>query len=60
MRTRKYGKLFRFAVAAAIIVIASGLIAYGWQKYEEGKHPDGAESYSLPNAFLDFAQAQQT
>lgn len=56
MRTRKYGKLFRFAVAAAIIVIASGLIAYGWQKYEEGKHPDGAESYSLPNAFLDFAQ----
>lgn len=56
MRTRKYGKLFRFAVAAAIIVIASGLIAYGWQKYEEEKHPDGAESYSLPNAFLDFAQ----
>ncbi len=57
MRTRKYGKLFRFAVAAAVIISASCLIAYGWQKYEEEKHPEGTEeNYSLPNAFLEFAQ----
>ncbi len=57
MRTRKYGKLFRFVITFAIIITASFLISYGWQRYEEEKYPEGTEeNYSLPNAFLDFAQ----
>ncbi|MGN0629518.1 MAG: GDSL-type esterase/lipase family protein [Oscillospiraceae bacterium] len=57
MRTRRYSKLIRFAIIAAVIVLASCLIAYGWQKYEEEKYPDGTDAnYSLPNAFLNFAQ----
>lgn len=57
MRTRKYTKLVRFAVIAAAIVLVSCLFAYGWQKYEEEKYPDGTNAnYSLPNAFLNFAQ----
>ena len=55
VRTKKYGKLIRLSVIIAIIVLAAGLIAYGWQNYEEEKYPEGTEKdYSLPNAFIDL------
>lgn len=57
VRTKKYGKLIRISVIFAAIAIAAGLIAYGWQQYEEEKYPEGTEmDYSLPNAFLSFAR----
>lgn len=57
VRTRKYGKLIRISAILATIALAAGLIAYGWQQYEETKYPEGTEmDYSLPNAFLDFAR----
>ena len=57
VRTKKYGKLVRLSVIIAAVAIAAGLIAYGWQQYEETKYPEGTEmDYSLPNAFLDFAR----
>ena len=56
VRTKKYGKLIRISVIFAVIAISAGLIAYGWQQYEDEKYPEGTEKdYSLPNAFLDFA-----
>lgn len=57
VRTKKYGKLIRLSVIMAVIAIAAGLIAYGWQQYEEAKYPEGTEKdYSLPNAFIEFAR----
>lgn len=57
VRTRKYGKLIRISAFTAAIAVAAGLIAYGWQQYEETKYPEGTEmDYSLPNAFIDFAR----
>lgn len=57
VRTKKYTKLIRISIILAAIAISSGLIAYGWQKYEEEKYPEGTEKdYSLPNAFLSFAE----
>ncbi len=56
VRTKKYGKLIRVSIVLAVIAIISGLIAYGWQQYEDEKYPNGTEKdYSLPNAFLSFA-----
>lgn len=56
VRTKKYGKLIRISIVFAVIAIISGLIAYGWQQYEDEKYPNGTEKdYSLPNAFLSFA-----
>lgn len=57
VRTKKYGKLIRLSVIVAVIVIISGLAAYGWQNYEEEKYPEGTEKdYSLPDAFINFAR----
>ena len=57
VRTKRYGKLVRLSVIFAAVAISAGLIAYGWQEYEEKKYPEGTEKdYSLPNAFLDFAR----
>lgn len=57
VRTKKYGKLIRLSVFLAAIAISAGLIAYGWQQYEEERYPEGTEKdYSLPNAFIDFAR----
>lgn len=57
VRTKKYGKLIRLSVLFAAIAISAGLIAYGWQQYEDTKYPEGTEKdYSLPNAFLNFAR----
>ena len=57
VRTKKYGKLIRISVIIAAIAVAAGLIAYGWQQYEDEKYPEGTEmDYSLPNAFLNFAR----
>lgn len=57
VRTKKYRKLIRLSVILAAIVLVAGLIAYGWQKHEEEKYPEGTEmDYSLPNAFIDFAR----
>ncbi|MBR3963499.1 MAG: hypothetical protein IKK14_08255 [Oscillospiraceae bacterium] len=57
VRTKKYGKLIRISAIFAAIAISAGLIAYGWQQYEEEKYPEGTEmDYSLPNAFIDFAR----
>ena len=57
VRTKKYGKLIRLSALLAAIAISAGLIAYGWQQYEETKYPEGTEKdYSLPNAFIDFAR----
>ena len=56
VRTKKYGKLLRISVILAAVAIFAGLVAYGWQQYEEKKYPEGTEKdYSLPNAFIDFA-----
>ncbi len=56
VRTKKYGKLIRFSLIAVAIAVAAGLVAYGWQQYEEKKYPEGTEKdYSLPNAFIEFA-----
>lgn len=56
VRTKKYGKLIKISVILVVVAIAAGLIAYGWQQYEEEKYPEGTEmDYSLPNAFLEFA-----
>ncbi len=57
VRTKKYGKLIRISAFLIAIAVSAGLIAYGWQQYEETKYPEGTEmDYSLPNAFLDFAR----
>ena len=57
VRTKKYGKLIRLFVILASVILVAGLIAYGWQHYEEEKYPEGTEKdYSLPNAFIDFAR----
>ena len=57
VRTKKYKKLVRLLAVFAVIVLVAGLIAYGWQKHEEEKYPEGTEKdYSLPNAFIDFAR----
>ena len=57
VRTKRYGKLVRFSVIFVVVAIFAGLIAYGWQQYEENKYPEGTEmDYSLPNAFLNFAR----
>ncbi len=57
VRTKKYAKLIRLSVIIALIIGISGLFAYGWQNYEETKYPEGTEKdYSLPDAFLEFAQ----
>lgn len=57
VRTKKYGKLIRFSVILASVILISGLAAYGWQNYEEEKYPEGTEKdYSLPNAFINFAK----
>ncbi len=57
VRTKKYGKLIRLSALFAAIAVSAGLIAYGWQQYEDTKYPEGTEmDYSLPNAFLDFAR----
>lgn len=57
VRTKKYGKLIRISVIFAAIAVVAGLIAYGWQQYEEEKYPEGTEmDYSLPNAFISFAK----
>lgn len=56
VRTKKYGKLLRFSIIFILIALTAGLIAYGWQQYEETKYPEGTEmDYSLPNAFIEFA-----
>ena len=57
VRTKKYGKLIRLSVIMASVILIAGLVAYGWQNYEEEKYPEGTEKdYSLPNAFIDFAR----
>ena len=57
LHTKKYSKAIKIAIAAIAVIISSCLIAYGWQKYDEKKYPDGAaRDYKLPNAFLDFFQ----
>lgn len=57
VRTKKYGKLVRLSVIMVVVAIIAGLVAYGWQEYEEKKYPEGTErDYSLPNAFLSFAR----
>ena len=59
VRTKKYKKLVRLLAVFAVIVLVAGLIAYGWQKHEEEKYPEGTEKdYSLPNAFIDFARPE--
>ena len=56
MHTRKYSKALKITVIAVCILLIACLIAYGWQKYEENKYPNGTEKdYKLPNAFLNFA-----
>lgn len=57
VRTKKYGKLIRISAFLVAIGISAGLIAYGWQQYEDTKYPEGTEmDYSLPNAFIEFAR----
>ena len=57
LHTKKYSKAIKIAIAAVAVIVSSCLIAYGWQKYDEKKYPDGAaRDYKLPNAFLDFFQ----
>lgn len=57
LRAKKYSKIVRAAIIAVAVVASSCLIAYGWQKYDEKKYPNGAEKdYKLPNAFLEFFQ----
>lgn len=56
MHTKRYSKAIKISVVAACILLIASLIAYGWQKYEENKYPNGTEKdYKLPNAFLNFA-----
>ena len=57
VRTKKYTKLVRLSVIVAAVLLISGLVAYGWQQYEEEKYPEGTErDYSLPDAFISFAR----
>lgn len=57
VRTKKYGRLIRLSLIFATVALIAGLVAYGWQEYEEKKYPEGTEmDYSLPNAFIDFAR----
>lgn len=57
LHTKKYSKAIKAAIIAVAVIASSCLIAYGWQKYDEKKYPDGAaRDYKLPNAFLDFFQ----
>lgn len=57
VRTKKYGKLVRLSAVLVVIILLAGILAYGWQKHEEEKYPEGTEKdYSLPNAFIDFAR----
>lgn len=57
VHTNRYMKLLRIgAIVLAIVLLASAL-AYGWQKYDEKKYPEGTEkNYKLPNAFVNFAK----
>ena len=56
MHTQRYGKALKISIIVACILLIACLIAYGWQKYEENKYPNGTEKdYKLPNAFLNFA-----
>lgn len=57
LRSKKYGKVIKIAIIVVAVIASSCLIAYGWQKYDEKKYPNGAEKdYKLPNAFIDFFQ----
>lgn len=57
LRAKKYSKIIKAVILAVAVIASSCLIAYGWQKYDEKKYPDGAEKdYKLPNAFLEFFQ----
>lgn len=57
LRSKKYSKVIKIAIIVVAVIASSCLIAYGWQKYDEKKYPNGAEKdYKLPNAFIDFFQ----
>ena len=57
MRTNRYVKLLKIGVIILTIALLASALAYGWQKYDEKKYPEGTEkNYKLPNAFVDFAK----